>query len=225
MLVSRLASRLESGGLYRRAAELLKYQLTKRAQDITQGPLSVRVASLFILGGQPAQGLKVLRETDAYPYPQEMQWDRHRVEAAALHLLGQTNEALAVLQDVPDGDNIRAEIYWKKQDWMSLAAISEPLLPKPGPLTDVGQAMVLRHAISLAMLGREDALSRLNARYAQSFQTLPTAATFDVLTSPAGAVDPAAISEAMAALPGISPAGSIADLLDTDPSLVKRAGV
>jgi hypothetical protein len=46
-----------------------------------------------------------------------------------------------------------------------------------------------------------------------------------VLTSPAGAVDPAAISEAMAALPGISPAGSIGDLLDTDPSLVKRAGV
>jgi tetratricopeptide (TPR) repeat protein len=213
LLVTRLADRLQAAGLYARAAELLQYQLTQRAHDVVQGPLSVRVASLFILSGRPDKALRTIRETNDLSYPQEMTWDRHRVEAAALHLLGKTNEALAAVQDVPNGRGIRQEILWQKQDWAGLATVGEPDLPRPGALTQVEQAVVLRHAIALAMLHREDGLARLRGRYAASFARLPTFAAFDLLTSPVGALDPATLGKAMTALPAASPAGTFADLL------------
>ena len=224
LLVSRLADRLQAASLYARAAELLQYQLTARAQDVTQGPLSVRVASLYILAGRPDRALKALRDTAGTIYPDSMTWDRHRVEAAALHLLGKTSEALAVLQDVPDGNRIRAEIFWQKHDWTSLVATDDADLPTPGSLNDVEQTIVLRHAIGLAMLGREEALARLKARYGTSFGRLPTAATFDVLTHPVGAIDPAVLSKAMGSLPAASPAGPLADLLDADAGVARLSG-
>ncbi|MFV0623245.1 hypothetical protein ACBY01_04425 [Sphingomonas sp. ac-8] len=221
LLVSRLADRLQAAGLYGRAAELLQYQLTARARDLAQGPLSVRVASLYILAARPDRALGALRASEGPLYPEQMLWDRHRVEATALHLLGRTSEALAVLQDVPDGNRIRSEILWQKQDWTSLVATNEANLPRPGALNDVDQTIVLRQAIGLAMLGREAPLARLKSRYAGSFAKLPTAATFDVLTDPVGAIDPAALSKAMAALPAASPAGAIADLLATNTKSVQ----
>lgn len=214
LLVTHLAGRLQAAGLYRRAAELLQYQLTQRARDVAQGPLSVKVASLYILAGRPDLALRTLRDTDGNAYPDAMLWDRRRVGAAALNLLGKTAEALALLQDVPDSGRIRAEIFWKKGDWANLIAADAPALPGPGTLSDVEQAVVLRHAIALAMLGREDGLAQLRTRYIAAFAGLPTGTTFDVLTRAVGSVDPAMVSKAMAALPGASPAGPIGDLLD-----------
>lgn len=219
LLVARLASGLQAAGLYARAAELLGYQLSQRARDVAQGPLSVRVASLHILAGRPDRALQALRSTDAVNYPQDMRWDRKRVEAAALHLTGKRAEAMAVLQDVPDGNRIRTEILWRTQDWRGLVDAAEPLLPSGRTLTEVDQAVILRHAIALAMLKREDALARLRSRYLAAFAPLPTRDAFDTLTRAAQSLDPASISKAMSALPSASPAGDIADLLDAKPVL------
>lgn len=214
-LVTRLADRLQAAELYARAAELLQYQLTARVRDIAQGPLSVKVATLHILAGRPDRALKTLRDTDRTAYPAEMLWDRRRVGAAALHHLGRTAEALSVLQDVPDGAGIAAEIHWQAQDWNGLVALAPPP-PGADPLSEVEQATVLRHAIALAMIGREDGLSALRARYGAAFARTPSASAFDVLTRPAGSIDPAAVGHAMAALPSASPAGKIGDLLDVE---------
>ncbi|SEI77972.1 hypothetical protein SAMN05428950_101203 [Sphingomonas sp. OV641] len=217
LLVAQLANGLQAAGLYARAAELLGYQLSQRTRDVAQGPLSVRVASLHILAGRPDRALLALRSTDAVAYPQDMRWARKRVEAAALHLTGKSAEAMAVLQDVPDGDRIRTEILWRQQDWAAFLDSVGPLLPSSKRLTDVDQALVLRHAIALAMLSREDALARLRTRYLAAFGSLPTRAAFDMLTRAAGTIDAESIGKAMAALPSASPAGDIADLLDSRP--------
>jgi len=222
-LVERLVARLEAAGLYGRAADLLGHMLAA-AQDIEQGPLSVRVASLRILAGDPAAAVRVLRETDAYPYPADMAADRRRVEAAALDLLGKPAEAVAALSDVPDGEAVSAEIWWRARDWQQLVAIGEPALPAAGRLNAVGQATVLRHAIALAMLGREDALARLRDRYQGAFATLATAPAFRMLTADPAGIDPAALAGAMAALPTASPAGDFADLLDQGSAAMAPAG-
>ncbi|KQU47502.1 hypothetical protein ASG67_13850 [Sphingomonas sp. Leaf339] len=213
-LVDSLIDRLQGAGLYMRAADLLQYRLTATAQDIEQGPLSVRVATLRILAGRPELAVRSLRETDQVAYPASMLADRRRVEAAALDILGRRAEALAALQDVPDAAGIAAEIHWQARDWAHLAEVGESALPAPGKLSDVGQAVVLRHAIALAMLRREPALTRLHARYAASFATLPTAAAFALLTAMPDTVDPAALAKAMASLPSASPAGEIGDLIE-----------
>lgn len=217
LLALHLADRLQGAGLYARAAELLQYQLTARASDVAKGPLSVRVATLRILAGDPAQAIEALRGSSGPSYSQAMIWDRQRVEAVALALLGKTDAAFAALADVPDGAAIRAEILWRRRDWNGLASVTGASLPAKVGLSEVAQATILRHAIALAMIGREDKLQALRARYQAAFATLPSASVFDVLTSPVGTVDSAKISSAMAAIPSASPAGVYADLLASTP--------
>lgn len=217
-LVSQLADRLEAAGLPARAADLLDYQLTARTTDVARGPLSVRVATLRILAGQPDRALTMLQGSEDPGYSDIMRWDRKRVEAVALFQTGKAEAAMAALQDVPDAAAIGAEIQWKQHDWNALAA-NRAGLPAPALLNDVAQAVVLRHAIALAVLGREDQLAALRTRYAKAFKQLPSGPAFDVLTQPAGSIDPATVTKAMAGIPSASPAGVIADLLDVEPAL------
>lgn len=211
-LVVRLAGRLQDAGLYARAAELLQYQLNQRAQDVAQGPLSVKVATLHILAGRPDRALDAIRTTEQASYSDAMRRDRKRVEAVALHRLGRTDAAMAALDDLPDAHAIRAEIRWQSRDWGRF--VGENALPAPKGLSEPAQAAVLRQAVALAMLGREDQLEALRARYVAAFRTLPSGQAFDVLTRKVGSIDPAAIGAAMTAIPQASPAGAIGDLLD-----------
>ncbi|EZP48682.1 hypothetical protein [Sphingomonas sp. RIT328] len=210
-MVAALAARLQAAGLYARAAQLLDHQLTTRAIDLTQGPLSIRVATLYILAGQPDHALDAIRRSNHKDYPAALVFDRKRLEAVALDQLGRPLEAAAVLQDVPDGGAIRAEIAWKHQDWSRVVAETQPLLPT-GPLGAVGQAIVLRRAIALAMLHQKEALQALRERYGAGFARLPSAPVFATLTG-ADPVTPALLARAMAALPSVSPAGDVGDLL------------
>ena len=213
LLVSRLADRLQTAGLYKRAAELLDYQLMARAKDVTQGPLSVRVAKLYILAEKPDDALRALRATDDNIYPNPMLWERLRIEAVALHRLGRTDEALAVLDGVPEGGAIRNEIEWGRRNWQALSGSDDLPAARSGPLSEVEQTVILRRAVALAMLGRERSLAGLRTRYASGFANQPTAAAFDLLTGPVDALDPEAVAQAMAAMPAASPAGEMADLL------------
>lgn len=211
-LVLRLADRLQDASLYARAAELLEYQLTRRAQDVAQGPLSVKVAALHILAGRPDRALEAIRTTEQPSYSAAMRQDRKRVEAVALHRLGKVDAANAALEGLPDAATIRAEMRWQVKDWGSF--VTENALPAPKGLSEPAQAAVLRQAVALAMLGREDQLEALRARYAAAFKTLPSSQAFDVLTRKVASIDPAAIGAAMTAIPQASPAGTIGDLLD-----------
>ncbi|GAB5349239.1 hypothetical protein [Alteriqipengyuania sp. 357] len=221
-LVSQLADRLLAGGLYERAAELLDYQLTARTTDVAQGPLSVRVAKLYIMAGKPDEALRALRATDGNIYPSPMLWARLRIEAVALHKLGRTDEALAVLDGVPQGDAIRNEIEWDRRNWNALTGTGDLPEARRGSLSEVEQTVILRRAVALAMLGRERSLAGLRTRYAPAFAAERTAAAFDLLTGPVDELDPATVAKAMAAMPAASPAGDIADLLAVDLDQAER---
>lgn len=214
LLANRLADRLQAAGLYARAAELLSYQLTQRAQDVAQGPLSVRVAMLQVLAGRPDLALKALQATEQPSYTPQIRWDRKRMEAVAFHRLGKDDAAAAALDGVPDGAAVRAEIHWRTQDWGSFVTESEKGLPSGKGLGAPQQAAVLRYAVALAMLGREDRLRALHGRYAAAFKGLPTAGAFDMLTASIDKIDPARLDAAIGAIPEASPAGAIGDLLD-----------
>uniref|UniRef100_UPI001BD67F28 hypothetical protein n=1 Tax=Sphingomonas sp. dw_22 TaxID=2721175 RepID=UPI001BD67F28 len=213
-LAMRLAEKLQAASLYARAAELLEYQLTQRREDVAQGPLSVKVAALHILAGRPDRALAALRASEQPDYTDRMRWDRKRVEAVALHQIGKDDAAMAALEQVPDAAQVRAEIHWRSKDWSAFVTDSEALLPSPKGLGEPAQAAVLRQAVALAMLGREDKLQALRARYGAAFKALPSARAFDVLTRSVATIDPAELSAAMAAIPQASPAGAIGDLLD-----------
>lgn len=214
LLVSRLAQRLQAASMYSRAADLLEYQLFHRAGDLARGALSARVAGLHILAGRSDRALDVIKRSTDPSYPDTMQNERKRVEAVALTHLGRQSEAFAVLQDIPGAAALRAEIMWKQRNWQSLADETRATLPRAQMLSDVDQAVILRHAIALAMLGQEDQLHALRARYADKFSSLKTASVFDMLTGAPGSVDPEKLAQAMAAIPAASAAGDITALLE-----------
>lgn len=213
-LAVRLAERLEAAGLYPRAAELLQYQLLQRREDVAQGPLSVKVATLFILSGDPAKALDTIHATEQASYPDAMRFDRKRIEAVALYKLGREAAAMAALDGIPGGAGVRSEIHWRTHNWGSFITENEATLPSPGALSPPAQAIVLRQAVALAMLNQEAKLQALRARYGAAFKALPSAQAFDLLTQPAKQIDPARISAAMSAIPEASPTGAIGDLLD-----------
>ncbi|MCD2324213.1 hypothetical protein LQ953_09335 [Sphingomonas sp. IC-56] len=214
LLVLHLADRLGEAGLYGRAAELLQYQLTQRAQDVAQGPLSVKVASLQILANRPDRALKILQDTEQPSYSDAMRQDRKRMEAIALHKLGRDAAAMAALEGVPGGAAVKAELHWRSKDWGGFVTENEASLPSPQGMTQPQQAAVLRQAVALGMIGDEGRLHKLRARYIGAFKTLPSGQAFDVLTGKPGDANPATLSAAMGAIPDASPAGSIGNLLD-----------
>lgn len=218
-LLARLGDRLQAAGLYSRAADLFEHQLFIRAQDLARGPLSVRVASLHILAGQPDRALVALHKSEQPDYTPEMIQARNRVEAVALSQLGKVQEAFAVIQDVPGAGALKAEILWKRRDWQGLAAETESLPLNTSTLSEVDQAIVLRHAIAYAMLGREDGLATLRQSYAGAFSTLKTGPVFDMLTNSIGGVDPNKLARAMAAMPSASPVPELAELIDAQSML------
>lgn len=213
LMASRLADRLQQVGLYERAADLLSYQLLQRAGDLARGPLSARVAGLYILAGKPGRALSTLRDTEDPGLPDDMVAARKRVEAAALAQIGRVDEAMAALQEIPGSTALQAEVLWQRHAWGQYAQLAGNALPS-GKLADpVAQAQVLRFAISQAMLGNGAELARLHSRYAAAFKGLPSAPVFEMLTGTPGAVDPGALAQAMAAIPSASPAGDFADML------------
>lgn len=214
LLALRFVDRLQQAGLYARAAELLHYQLMRRAQDVAQGPLSVRVASLQILAGRPELALTALQETEQPGFTDEMRWNRKRMEAVALYRMGRAEAAAAALDGVPDAALVRAEINWRARKWDAFVADTDQGLPGAGALGAAQQAQILRYAVALGMQGREDRLYALRLRYADAFRGLPTENIFDALTDRPTAIDPTRLARAMQAIPGASPAGPIADLLD-----------
>lgn len=213
LLVGRLGVRLEEAGLYDRAAELFEHQLMERTQDIAQGPLSVKVATLFVRAGYPERAVKAIRGTDKPNYPTDMVHDRKRMEAVALAKLGKGDEAVAVLDGVPDSAALIGEILWKQRNWQALVNAFQPVEGKTPKLDAGQQTAVLRQAIALSMLGRKDDIASLRTRYAAGFKDQPTASAFELLTASADLAKPSQISEALAAMPSASPAGALADLL------------
>ena len=223
MLLLMLVDRLIDARLYERAADLLSYQMRERARDIEKGPVSERVARLYILAGKPEKAILALRESDQPAYPAPMLDARHRVEAVALYQLGRADQALALLDDVPDTERLRSEMLWRRRDWQGLVG-RLGTAPPPRELGAVEQAVILRQAVALAMLGREPELSALRARYGAAFARLPSGPAFALLTGPVDAMTSDSIARAMAAIPAISVAGDYEPLLDARPTPTKAPG-
>ncbi|RXR28743.1 hypothetical protein [Sphingobium fluviale] len=211
-----LAGRLAGAGLYERAADLLSYQMRARAKDVEKGPVSAQVARLYLLGGLPGKAILALRESEQPAYPPAILAARRHAQAVALYQLGRVGEALALTEDQPEMAGLRAEMLWRRRDWRALAA-AEGAVPAKGALSAVDQALILRRAVALAMLGDERGVAALRGRHGAAFARLPSGPAFALLTGPASAMTSDGITRAMAAIPVVSVAGEDDALLDALP--------
>lgn len=203
LLVSTLADRLSAAGLPVRAAELLQHQMQNRAIDIAKGPLSIRIARLLLLADKPDQALAILRRSDGPNYPAPIAADRQKMQAIATWRMGRRGDALAMLDQVAEADDLRAEMLWQARDWRRFAEANHAVLA-PGRT-----ATVLRQAVALVMLGDEPGLAALRQRYLPALRGTKAGAALGALASPGGAVNPAALDAAMAGVSGTAADGDL----------------
>ncbi|MBZ6379228.1 hypothetical protein B5C34_08840 [Pacificimonas flava] len=199
-LVGTLADRFREAGLYERAAELLDYRLRVRARDLAKGPLSIEVARLFLLAGQPQRAVDALQASDDVRFTDQMRWDRQKLEAVAVYNLSRPKEALAILQDVPGSDDLAAAMHWESGNWTAFTAANRHSLAGAGN-AEVRKVAVLKHAVALAMTGDRAALAALDRDHGRVLDGDPLEALFDVLVTGSPPSRSDVFAEALAALP------------------------
>lgn len=190
-MVRKLADRLATVDLLGRAADLLRHQVGYRLKGLDKVRVGTQLAVLNLLDRKPRAALEALTASDAADIPDELALQRRQLRANALAALGRESEAIALLK----GDSsvaaalLRAEIYWRGQDWANAAKAFEALVPRPAGgarLDDASARLVLNWATALVLANDEYALAALRRSFTASMTGTPYEEGFRFLT---GALD------------------------------------
>ncbi len=198
-MIRKLADRLVSIDLLDQAAVLLQRQVEFRVSGIERARIGARLALVQLLNRKPKEALDTLRETNVPDAPSDLQSQRRRLEARALTDLDRAEDAVMLLGADTTGETkqLRAEIYWRIQDWPNAAKAIADLVPEPGSgsLSDANARLVLDWATALTLAGDERTISRLRSRYLAVMQQTPYKDPFDLMTAPrdGGLMDPSMV--------------------------------
>jgi hypothetical protein len=187
-MIRRLADRLAAVDLLDRAAELLKHQVEFRLQGLDKGRVGAQLALLNLLNQQPAPALNALQGSEVDGLPPDLQRQRKHLKARALADLDRVPEAIALLvgDASSEATQLRAEIYWRKQDWPNAALAFEAMVPRPEhgvTLDDVSARLVVNWATALALGNDERGLAALRRNFGPSLVGTPYEDGFSLLTS------------------------------------------
>lgn len=170
-MVRRMARRLVDVDLLAQAAELLKYQVDNRLEGVAKAQVATNLATIYLMNRQPEQALQALWSSRTTLLPTALNGERRALEARALMNLGRFDHALEVLDTdtSPEARDVRAEIFWKQQNWAGAAAIYEARLgdrfKAPGALSADEEARLIRAGVGYSLGGDAAALSRLSRNY------------------------------------------------------------
>jgi hypothetical protein len=187
-MIRKLADRLAAVDLLDRAAELLKHQVAYRLQGLDKARVGAQLALLDLLNRQPQQALDALQGSEADGLPAELQRQRKHLKARALADLDRVPDAIQLLvgDNSSEAAQLRAEIYWRKQDWPNAALALEAMVPRPDrgvTLDDVSARLVVSWATALALSNDERGLAMLRRNFGPSLAGTPYDAGFTLLTS------------------------------------------
>jgi hypothetical protein len=190
-MIRKLADRLAKVDLLEQAAALLDRQIETRLTEVGEerSRVGARLGLVRLLNGQPELALNALQSTAADDLPKELQRHRDHLEARALADLNKPNEAISKLEgdESKDARILRAEIYWKAQNWpMAASAISELVDPpeRGQTLSNESASRVLDWATALTLAGDDAQAALLRRRYLDGMKGTDVYEAFDLITSP-----------------------------------------
>lgn len=200
-MIRKLADRLVSVDLLTQAALLLERQVQFRVTGVDRARIGSRLALIYLLDEQPQKALDVLSDTSTPEAGRELNSQRRRLEARALTDLNKVDEAVLLLgtDTTPETKQLRAEIYWRAQQWGNAAAALSELAPEPEgtSLSDQNARIVLDWATALTLAGDERTLVRVRQRYTVPMADTPYRDAFALITTPRerGVMDVAAVRQ------------------------------
>ncbi|MDX2145852.1 MAG: tetratricopeptide repeat protein [Rhodospirillaceae bacterium] len=200
-MIRRLADRLVSIDLLDQAAVLLERQVQFRVTGIERSRIGARLALVHLLNREPQKAIDTLRETSVPDAPPDLLGQRRRLEARALTDLSRPEDAILLLgaDTTDETKQLRAEIYWRAQDWPNAAKAIADMVPEPGAgsISDTNARLLLDWATALTLAGDERTIARMRQRYLATMSQTPYRDGFDLMTTPreGGLLDPAAVRQ------------------------------
>jgi len=172
-MVRRLARRLVDVDLLDQAAELLKHQVDERLDGVAKAQVATDLATVYLMDRQPEQALQALWGSRTTLLPTALSAERRALEARALMGLGRYDHALEMLEGDagPAAQDVRAEIFWKQQNWAGAAKLYDQRLGErfretATPLTADEESRVIRAGVGYSLSRDSAALGRLSSAYA-----------------------------------------------------------
>ena len=187
-MIRRMADRLMAVDLLGPAAKLLDYQVTKRLDGVAQAQVAAKLAMIQLLDHKPKDALASIRNTRVAGLPDDVNHERMILEARALAALKQWDMALdtIAIDEAPDSQRLRADIYWESGNWPVAGQKAEELLGDSwngkDPLSDEDRHEVMRAAIAYSLANDEPSLDRLREHFMAKMKASRDAAAFTVVT-------------------------------------------
>ena len=188
-IIQRLADRLVQVDLLDRAAILLDRQVRFRLQGVAKARVGSRLALIRLLDRQPEKALESLDESVAPGLDAKLAVQRKRLRARAIFELGDSEGALKLLvsDTTRDAGLLRADIYWRTQDWPNAAKVFERLIGQTGQdgrrIDDRAATLVLNWAVTLSMTDDFDQLNKVRQLYTQQMDGTPFREAFRLITN------------------------------------------
>lgn len=188
-MIRRLADRLVAVDLLDQAAELLAHQVEFRLEGVEKGEIGSRLAMVQLLNRKPELALKALDDSRVPGLPPVIAQERAIAAARAHTQLASYDRALSGLAGLAgdDVDLLRAEIYWRSQDWRRAADVFARLA---GPLPQTAETLpsersrhVMNRAVALALAGASNRLAALGQTYGSAMEKTPFGPDFRIITS------------------------------------------
>ncbi|MES2861187.1 MAG: hypothetical protein V4701_06915 [Pseudomonadota bacterium] len=171
-MVRRLARRLVDVDLLDQAAELLKYQVDNRLEGVAKAQVATTLATILLMDHQPEPALQAIWGSRTTLLPTALNAERRALEARALMELGRLDHALETLADdrSPEAQQVRAEVFWKQENWAGAASLYEARLgdrfkDTATPLTPDEESRVIRAGVGYSLARDAASVSRLSRNY------------------------------------------------------------
>jgi hypothetical protein len=175
-VITKLADRLVAVDLLEQAAQLLKQQVDRRLNGVNRARVGARLALLRLLDKNPKAALSALDVSAAKEVPDDLAKQRLRLRARALGGLGQTDNAISILE--PDtsreADLLRAELYWRARKWQEAAAVYTRLaaaIPKrKKKITENQSRILVAWSVTMLLSGDSEGLKTLRFEYGMAME-------------------------------------------------------
>jgi len=191
-MIGKLADRLVQVDLLERAAALLDGQVRHRLGGTAKARAGTRLASIRLLDRTPEKAIEALNITEVGSMPEELRRQRQHLRARALHRIGRTAEAVAVVaaDDSPEVRRILAKIHADSGNWAAavdvLGALLPPVPDAPADLAKADRQKVLRYVVAATLAGDRAAIERARSRYGAAMSAGPSGESFRMLTASDG---------------------------------------
>jgi tetratricopeptide (TPR) repeat protein len=206
-MVRRLARRLIDVDLLPQAAELLKYQVDNRLDGVAKAQVATDLAAVYLMDQQPEKALDAIWASRTTLLPNALNAQRRVLEARALTGLGKFDNALEILgkDTSPEALDVRAEVFWKQQNWAKAAdaydkRLGERWKTTGTPLSGEEETRLIRAGVAFSLAGDGKSLQTLADHYSSFVDQArsPEALRIALAGLDGGAITPADFARAVA---------------------------